>query len=472
MKEKHHLILKTCLIIGDVLSLLTAFGAAYIIRVKFIDRPIITPIASSTFITSVAVLIPLWIVLFNSLNLYNEKFYRRPASEMGRLFVASILGVMVMISYSYFTGDPIFPAKLVTVYSLLISFLLLTTVRNLIHTVNGILLSKGLGCQNVLVVGNTKVTNSIIKFLTKNPHLGYQIQGIVANNEFVDPKFKQLKFSSASKAIKSKTFDLIIDTDLEKGDELYNLAINNHLNYSYIPSHNALNTSKHTSQIIDVFPLVWVHQTPLMGYGKVVKRTMDIVGGLVIAILSSPIWLISMIIIKISEPKAPIFFKQKRLTRDNKIIYIYKFRSMSPKYSGMTPEQAFTKMGRPELIEQYRANGDQIDNDPRITKVGAFLRRSSIDELPQLLNVIKGDISLIGPRALIPQELKGYKKKHLILSVKSGLTGLAQVSGRRDISFEERRRLDVYYVQNWSLWLDIKIVLKTIWYVLAKIGAK
>lgn len=129
-------------------------------------------------------------------------------------------------------------------------------------------------------------------------------------------------------------------------------------------------------------------------------------------------------------------------------------------------------MGRPELIKQYRDNGDQLDNDPRITRLGRFLRATSLDELPQLLNVVKGDISLVGPRALIPQEINQYKRKDTILAVKSGLTGLAQVSGRRDISFEERRQLDVYYVQNWSLWLDIRILVKTFGMVLFQRGAR
>ena len=129
-------------------------------------------------------------------------------------------------------------------------------------------------------------------------------------------------------------------------------------------------------------------------------------------------------------------------------------------------------MGKPELAKAYRKNGDKLDDDPRITRLGKFLRATSLDELPQLINVIRGDISLVGPRALIPQEINQYKKKDIILAVKSGVTGLAQVSGRRNISFEERRRLDVYYVQNWSLLLDIQILFKTVFSVIIRRGAR
>jgi len=128
-------------------------------------------------------------------------------------------------------------------------------------------------------------------------------------------------------------------------------------------------------------------------------------------------------------------------------------------------------MGRPELARQYRDNGDQLANDPRVTPIGRWLRRTSLDELPQLINVVRGDISLVGPRALVASELEKFAQKNLILSVKSGLTGLAQISGRRDINFAERRKLDLYYVQNWSFWGDVVILMKTVWIVLFHRGA-
>src|SRR6185369_5293245 len=135
--------------------------------------------------------------------------------------------------------------------------------------------------------------------------------------------------------------------------------------------------------------------------------------------------------------------------------------------NGLSPEDGFAKLGKPELAKQYRENGDQLPNDPRFSKLGRLLRATSLDELPQLFNIIKGDLSLVGPRALVPQEISMYAKHHTILSVKSGLTGLAQVSGRKNISFNERRQLDMYYVQNWSFWFDLVILAKTIRVVLS-----
>ena len=224
---------------------------------------------------------------------------------------------------------------------------------------------------------------------------------------------------------------------------------------------------------VDLFqsvPVIAVHQTALIGWGRVVKRLTDLFLGTIFLILASPFILLLAIAVKLSS-KGPIFFRQVRLTRFNNKFTVFKFRSHNLKYSGLSPEEAFAKMGKPELIKQYRDNGDQIPNDPRLTSIGRFMRRTSLDELPQLFNVVRGDISLVGPRALIPEELEVYAKRHAILSVKSGLTGLAQVSGRRDISFEERRKLDLYYVQNWRFTSDIVILIKTIWIVLFHKGA-
>jgi lipopolysaccharide/colanic/teichoic acid biosynthesis glycosyltransferase len=196
----------------------------------------------------------------------------------------------------------------------------------------------------------------------------------------------------------------------------------------------------------------------------------DLLVGGVLLLITSPFMLAIAIAVKLSGGGS-IFFRQTRLTRYNHEFKVFKFRSQYAKYDGTTPEEAFAMIGKPGLAKTYRENGDYLADDPRVTPVGKFIRRTSLDELPQLFNVLRGDISLVGPRALIPQELAVYKKRHAILSVKSGLTGLAQVSGRRNISFDERRKLDLYYVQNWSFWGDIVIMVKTLWIVLFHKGA-
>ena len=295
--------------------------------------------------------------------------------------------------------------------------------------------------------------------------------GIVAKSQFL-PARSPRHFATFKEAVSKTSPEIIIHTDLARSEDIYNYAIERHLSYMFVPQQDRLLSQLNSVEIVGGLPIIEVKITKLFGIGRIWKRLMDISFGSIALIVFSPIMLIIAVIMKITAPKDSIFFHQTRLTRFNKPFQIYKFRSQKAEYDGLTPEEAFARMGKPSLAKKYRKNGDQLDDDPRVTKIGKFLRASSLDELPQLINVVRGDISLVGPRALIPQEINQYKRKSTILSVRSGLTGLAQVSGRRDISYDERRRLDIYYVQNWSLLLDIQILFKTVASVLFRRGAK
>jgi lipopolysaccharide/colanic/teichoic acid biosynthesis glycosyltransferase len=181
--------------------------------------------------------------------------------------------------------------------------------------------------------------------------------------------------------------------------------------------------------------------------------------------------LVIFIIQKIVSP-GPAFYVSKRLSQFSKPVQLYKFRSMDAKYGKKDASEEFEEMGRQDLADEYRKN-HKVTNDPRVTGFGQFLRDTSLDELPQIFNVIRGDLSLVGPRPILPQEVKFDSGRTALLhSVKSGVTGLWQVSGRSELSFDERIELELYYAQNWSFWLDLRILFKTIGVVLRKTGAK
>jgi lipopolysaccharide/colanic/teichoic acid biosynthesis glycosyltransferase len=258
---------------------------------------------------------------------------------------------------------------------------------------------------------------------------------------------------------------------MNMNDEILTYAQENHAAYRFVPGNSELFVGKIEVGLFHSVPIIAVHQTALIGWGRVVKRLTDLLLGSVLLLVALPFMLIIAIVIKLTDG-GPVFFRQKRLSRFNTKVRVLKFRSHNLKYSGLTPEEAFQKMDRLDLLKQYRQHGDYLPKDPRVTPVGRFLRRHSLDELPQLINVVRGDISLVGPRALVPDELDKYAQKNLILSVKSGMTGLAQISGVRDLSFAERRQLDLYYVQNWSFWDDLVILTKTFWVVLFHQGSR
>lgn len=468
MSKNLKLTYKAFLVLGDVFSLLGAFTIAYILRIKFIDRPPAIEIGSGNFIMSVLLLLPLWLAILAGFGLYSDEIINKNKT-IPRLILSSSVGVSLMISLAYFFDTPLFPAKLVTLFSFFGSFILMFITRELITIIYTHLLKLGYGCQRTLIVGETETTLELIDHLESHPEYGYSIAGLIGSTKNTHGITTYKSFKTA---LSSAQFDVIIDTNIEASSEAYDQAVSIHANYFHTSSQSALSNSHRSISILGDMPLVSVKITPLYGYGKFFKRLMDIVLGLIGFLLSLPILLVVIVLQKIFEPKAPVFFKQKRYSLHDKVVEIYKFRSMKQEFSGMPAEEAFTKMGRTDLIKPYYDNGQFLENDPRITKLGAFLRATSLDELPQFINVLKGDISFVGPRALPMAELDGRDDKGVILSVKSGLTGLAQVSGRRDISFDERRKIDTYYVQNWSLWLDVQIIFRTVWYVLTRRGAK
>ncbi len=462
------------LVIGDFLALLAAFTIAYILRVKVDPRPLIEQIPASEYLVAFLAVLPLWILVHAFIGLYNQNVYEKRFSEMGRLMVGSFIGILIVIGYDFVVEGSIFPARLVPVYGLLLGFSLLLLFRSVARILRRALFRYGFGVSNILIIGDTPVSDSIARTIGDTKNTGTMVLGIVGRSQ--NTSFTS--FKTFNEAVEKLNLPLhgVIQTELYK-DQLKNNDILqhcrvNHVSYRFVPGNSDLFVGNIDVELFADLPMIAVHQTALVGWGRIVKRIFDLILTFLLLIILSPVFLIIAVLSKLFDPSGSIFFRQVRLTRFNKEFSVFKFRTQYSKYDGTTPEEAFSKMGKPELAGLYRANGDFLPDDPRITPFGKFLRLSSLDELPQLFNVIKGDLSLVGPRALIPQELNAYEKKHTILAVKSGLTGLAQISGRRDISFEERRKLDLYYVQNWSFWLDVSILLRTLRVVITGSGAK
>ena len=341
--------------------------------------------------------------------LYDRSVFLYRSREYGRIFIASVVSVMAMICYDFFTGEDIFPVRIIALYFVAINFVLMILGREIIRTVNNSLLRLGIGRQRILIIGNSLRTAELAQFFVDNIGYGYDVVGVVAKDNTLPVRTSYKTFSKLKDALEKAKPDVLIQTDLAQSEDIHRYAIEHHLSYMFVPQQDRLLSQLSSVEIVGGLPLVDVKITTLFGAGCFWKRAMDIVFGVIGIIITSPIMLLMMIIMKISEPKGEIFFRQVRLTRHNKEFKIYKFRSNKIAYNGLLPEQAFIKMGRPELIKEYRDNGDQLDDDPRITAIGRFMRATSIDELPQLFNVVKGDISLVGPRALVSKEINQYR---------------------------------------------------------------
>lgn len=474
MKNNASLIYAIFLLFGDFLALIGAFAAAYLLRFRYFEDGKAATVGGETFIYAIISILPLWLLVHALIGLYRQDIYEKRFVEVGRLLVGSFIGTLLIIGYDFVSEGSFLPGRSVPVYAFGLGFVLLAAFRTFARAFRHALYRVNSGVSNILIIGDTKASEDIASTTGDTRNTGLRVLGIVGRKHYRTPYFSD--FESAVESLKDESIHGIIQTELYR-DQSKNSAIlvhaqSNHISYRFVPGNSDLFVGNITVELFAGLPVVAVHQTALIGWGRVVKRIFDVaVTGIGMGI-ALPLMAVIAVLMKLFDRKSSVLFKQTRLTRFNREFTVYKFRTQYQKYDGTTPEQAFAMMGKPNLAKKYRTNGDFLAKDPRVTPVGRFLRSTSLDELPQLLNVLKGDLSLVGPRALIPQELSAYEKRHAILSVKSGLTGLAVVSGRRDIEFAERRRLDVYYVQNWSFWLDISILLRTIRMVINRTGAK
>lgn len=446
----------------DFIMTILAFLAAYQLRLltepiegfaKAIDYTVLPTIKEyMNFSTGVAIAL---IVIFAIGGVYTLKTTFGFSKETRKVITLWLVWAMAIITYFFFTRT--FPfSRLAILYSWTLTILFIIFGRGIIRIIQKVFLKFGIGTRRLLFIGNNKITEEISKSLSRNSN--YKILGIIGGNL---GQISQLPY-----IIKTKKIDEIIQTKSDltetQSQDILSLCDLNHINYRFIPDLLDVRRTNIEIETINSIPVISLKTTPLDGWGKIVKRIMDIIGATIGLIILSPIFLTTAIAIKI-DSKGPIIFSKKddnspvkRVGQFGKLFKFYKFRSMQPKTDNLRYTVLSTKNIRKEgpLIK--------IENDPRITKVGRFIRKYSIDELPQLWNVLVGNMSLVGPRPHLPEEVSKYSLTHrFVLTIKPGLTGISQVSGRSDIPFDEEVKLDRYYIENWSIWLDIKLILKT-----------
>jgi len=462
------------LIAFDILAVLAAFVLAYVLRVQLDDRPLVNQIEFLDFFTTFVQLTPFWLITLWGLGLYSPSVYQKRLTEIGKLLVGSFIGVLLIIGYDYVIDEPIFPARLVAVYAGVATFLFLVFGRELLRLLRDIAYFFDRGIQRVMIIGRGDATMDIIENLNNTRRSGYRVVATVGT-KYGDSITHYTSLTTALQDLERLRVDTIIQTDLydkaERNQLIMGAAQERHISYSFIPGEAEFYSGKNQIDVFLGYPIIAVHQTPLVGWGELVKRIFDII----MTVITLPLWggllLVVAVLQKVFNP-GPIFYKSARMTRYSKHFQLYKFRSMGRQYGKRDAADEFRAMGREDLAEEYEKHR-KVVHDPRITLFGRFIRATSLDELPQLINVLRGDLSLVGPRPILPQELKLYRGRGALLhSVKSGLTGLWQVSGRSDLPFEKRVELELYYAQNWSFWLDIKILFKTIGVVLFRSGAK
>lgn len=388
------------------------------------------------------------ILIFMISGLYSSE-KRTVYQKFAKVFSACSTFILILI-IAFFFNQRLFSSRFIVIIYWVIGVFLLLIERIILDITRRILAKKGIIKIKIILVGNNETSEELKTEFKNDKTYGYEVV-----NQFL---INENSINEIKNYISDNKIDemILVDPYAEKEfvSQLINLCNVKHITYKYTAS--LLETKIINFEVNDVagIPIVEIKRTRLEGWGRIWKRFFDFILSIMGLIVFIPIYIIVGTIIKI-DSHGPVLVKLNRIGAKNREFKMYKFRSMIDNAEKM----------KDELIKFNERNDGplfKMKHDPRITHVGKFLRRTSIDEIPQILNVIKGQMSLVGPRAHEPREVSQYKDEQMqLLVIKPGITGMAQVSGRSNLKFEDEVRLDVYYIENWSLMLDLRILLKT-----------
>lgn len=456
----------------DYLMLVLAGFTAYSLRFSDLVisiRPVLFNLSWHNYWPMVLGVAAGWIIIFIFSNLYTINPNRKFAAEFTRIILACSTGFAAITIYVFFTLQK-FDSRFLVLASWIIAMIFIIIERMLLRGIKALLYRAGLGLRRVIIIGNQTIGQKLQSVFSDKSYLGYKVSGI----------YEHFDQNTSTAILKNKP-DEILFTDPRANEEEVLKAIDfaneYHIAFRYSADlFSTISTNISVSTVAGI-PIIELRRTRLTGWGRINKRLMDIVFSFIFLIILSPIYLIISLIILIETGK-PIIYKNERVGQKGQNFFALKFRSMfqkdctGPQFA-KTSESALEK--EQELIKnQSIKNGPvyKIKDDPRVTPYGRFIRRWSLDELPQFWNVLKGNMSLVGPRPHQPREVVQYEKRHrIVLDAKPGITGLAQISGRSDLSFEEEAKLDTFYIENWNWLLDLIILIKTPFVVIKRKGA-
>jgi exopolysaccharide biosynthesis polyprenyl glycosylphosphotransferase len=447
----------------DYIMLLAAAAAAYYVRLSPVVRglrPVLfevdLPLPQYMQLASIVSIVV--ILVFAVQGLYAMRVTRKALDEVTQIFSGVSLGLMIIILYIFLRAE-LFQSRFILIIAYVFAFLFVSFGRTMIRELQHLLLQRGLGVHRVVLAGNGSFSIELASLFRKKPELGYVVVGEVSN----------IEYGALEKIYKRHGLDEVIQTNPTLSDVdnlvLLDFAEQYKIDYKYVPNIFETHAINVRYRQIGTIPLLELSRTPLDGWGRIAKRVIDIFGSIIGLIILSPLLGLVALLIKRNSP-GPVFYTQIRAGRNMMPFEIVKFRSMyfeycvGSKYGGKKAEQKYS-----ELIGKANERKGplfKMKNDPRITSIGKVLRKLRIDELPQLFNVLRGEMSLIGPRPHLPIEVAQYSKVHRkLFTIKPGMTGMAQVAGNAGLAFEEEAKLDIAYIENWSLWQDSIILIKT-----------
>ena len=440
----------------DALIVIGSYLLAWFLQIKILTAPGTGVYSDAVYMLVLLPLVPGMLLLYSAFNLYTPKRVQGRRLEYGNVIKANLLGLLIFLAMTMAVKKIDFSRGVVfTFFALNVTTDIIARViiRGLLRDMR----RRGMNLKHILLVGYGQAAREYIDRILENPQWGYRVLGILDDNSERSTVYRGIRIIGRTEELvelmKVNTLDEIAITlglsEYYKLERIVAQCEKSGVHTKFIPDYgNIIPTKPYTEDLMGL-PVINIRYVPLSNtFNAIIKRAVDIVGSLVCLVLFSPVMLVTAVLIKLTSP-GPLIFKQERVGLHNQPFIMYKFRSMEVQKAN---------------VEQ---KGWTTRHDPRVTGIGKFIRRTSIDELPQLINVLKGEMSLIGPRPERPQfvekfreEIPRYMIKH---QVRPGMTGWAQVNGYRGAtSIRKRIEYDLYYIENWTLGLDIKILFLTV----------
>lgn len=443
-------------VVIDALVIIFSYTAAWYLRFKsgiFELDPWF--LSLQEYMKALLIIVPGYLILYYAFQLYTPKRVQGRRYEAWHIIQANTIGLMAYILILYLTKQSDFSRTMFFVF-FCVNVFSEVTVRNIIREGLRNMRKKGYNQKHILLIGYSRAAEQYIDRILSNPEWGYIVRGILADNKPRGTEYRGIKVLGRVENLtiilpQNKLDEIAITLGLaeyHKLEHIVSMCEKSGVHTKFIPDYNNIIPTKPYTEDLLGLPVINIRHVPLSNaLNAFSKRCVDLFGAIVALILFSPVMAVVSVIIKATSP-GPLIFRQERIGLQNKPFPMYKFRSMVVQ-DAASEKAKWT-----------------VQNDPRVTPIGKFIRKTSIDELPQLFNVLKGDMSLVGPRPERPQfvekfreEIPRYMVKH---QVRPGLTGWAQVNGYRgDTSIRKRIEHDLYYIENWTLGFDFKILFLT-----------
>ena len=445
------------LVVLDAIITAVSLILGYVLKFYVLQKepgPGVLPLRD--YVSLLVFIIPGYVLVYYQTGVYTPKRTVRRRLEIFDIIKANTFGMAALIIVIYLVMRELPYARSVLALFYVLNCFLTGISRILLRRGLQTIRKKGYNVKHILLVGYSRAAEEYVNRILENPQWGYAVSGFLDDHVPVGTLYKGVPVKATIEALpemleKNDWDEVAITLSLRDYDylgEIVGICEKSGVHTKFIPDYNSLIPTRPYTEDLMGLPVINIRYVPLTNTGNAfIKRTADIFGSLFGILITSPIMLFCAIMVKLTSP-GPIIFKQERVGLHNKPFFMYKFRSMAQQAPSEEKKAWTTK------------------DDPRVTKFGRLMRKTSLDELPQLFNILKGDMSLVGPRPERPlfvekfkEEIPRYMVKH---QVRPGLTGWAQVNGYRgDTSIRKRIEHDIYYIENWSVWFDIKIIIMT-----------